>query len=193
MSSRAPSRRRRAQAGFSMVEMLMAAFILAVGILGISMLQTMSLKATRGSKSLTNAVQIADRVMDQIESEGRLSWLNLTATSFGPPGALPALLYIGRNTQYLGFSENVDAATGIVSVTPTSATPLAAKPALSPAVRYVVTVSEGTVGAGTSTVVAGGTGATTTYQVLVEFADEVNPTGTRIVRTVNISRSIVHG
>ena len=35
-------RRPLAQAGFSMVEMLMAAFIMAVGILGLSALQVMA-------------------------------------------------------------------------------------------------------------------------------------------------------
>lgn len=189
MKSRTLPRRRAAQAGFSMVEMLMAAFILAIGILGLSMLQTMSLKATRGSKSLTNAVQIADRIMDQIESEGRLSWLNLTATSFGPPGALPTLTFVNKgSTQYLAFNEAYDSTTNISSVAPATSAPVAGKPALSPTVRYVATIVEGT-----TTTVAGGTGSTTSYQVTVEFADELNTSGARAVRTVNISRSILHG
>jgi prepilin-type N-terminal cleavage/methylation domain-containing protein len=48
-----PSRRLHApQAGFSMVEMLMAALILAIGILGVTMMQLMAIRATRGSKNL---------------------------------------------------------------------------------------------------------------------------------------------
>ncbi len=189
MTTRSIPRGRSAQAGFSMVEMLMAAFVLAVGILGISMLQTMSLKAARGSKSLTNAVQIADRIMDQIEAEGRLSWLNLTATNFGPPGALPTLTFVNKGaTQYLAYNETYDATTNLSSVAPATTAPVAGKPALSPTVRYVATIVEGT-----TTTVAGGTGSTTSYQVTVEFADDVDAAGTRAVRTVNISRSILHG
>ena len=189
MNSRAIPRRRASQAGFSMVEMLMAAFILAVGVLGLSMLQTMSLKATRGSKSLTNAVQIADRIIDQIESEGRLSWLNLTATDFGPPGALPTLTFVNKGaTQYLAYNETYDATTNLTSVAPATNAPVAGKPALSPTVRYVATIVERA-----TVTVAGGTGATTTYEVTVEFADDVNSAGARTVRTVNISRSILHG
>jgi prepilin-type N-terminal cleavage/methylation domain-containing protein len=189
MDTSAIPRRRAAQAGFSMVEMLMAAFILAIGVLGLSMLQSMSLKATRGSKSLTNAVQIADRIMDQIESEGRLSWLNLTATNFGPPGALPTLTFVNHgSTQYLGYNEIYSATTNLTTVAPTTAAPVGGKPTLSPTVRYVATIVEGT-----TTTVANGTGSTTSYQVTVEFADDVNTAGARTVRSVNISRSIIHG
>lgn len=82
------------QAGFSMIEMLMTAFILAIGILGLSMLQVMSLRASRGSRSLTTAVQVGEAVMDQIEMEGRLSWLNITDTKHSPPTALAGLKYV---------------------------------------------------------------------------------------------------
>lgn len=59
------------QLGFSMVEMLLAAFILAIGILGLLSLQTMSLKAATSGRGLTTAVLIAERVLDEIEANAR--------------------------------------------------------------------------------------------------------------------------
>ena len=47
-----------------MIEMLMTAFILAVGILGLTMLLVMSLKGSRGGRSLTTAVLVGDNVME---------------------------------------------------------------------------------------------------------------------------------
>ena len=57
------------QGGFSMVEMLMTAFVMAIGILGLAMLQAMSLKASRGTRSMTTAIQVGEGVMDRIEQE----------------------------------------------------------------------------------------------------------------------------
>jgi len=75
MPGGAAHRPQRLQAGFSMIEMLATAFIMAVGILGLTVLQTMALKATRGGRSLGTALLVAEQVLDQAEREGRLSWL----------------------------------------------------------------------------------------------------------------------
>nr|WP_320131591.1 prepilin-type N-terminal cleavage/methylation domain-containing protein [uncultured Holophaga sp.] len=107
MSHRTSSGRVR-QAGFSMVELLMAAFVMAIGILGLTMLQAMSVRAGAGSKSLTTALMVAEQVMDQIESNGRNSllfvqsqpsstpptWMtsSFTTASVSPP-AVPSLTY----------------------------------------------------------------------------------------------------
>ncbi len=178
--------RRGTQAGFSMVEMLMAAFILAIGILGLSMLQTMSLKAARGSKSLNNAVKLADRMMDQIEAEGRLSWLNITDNNTTPPTALANLQYVGKGTRYLGFQETLNTSTNLVSIAPATTAPVGTKPSIGGTLRYVATVTEGTA-------TSAGTGKASVYSVTVEFVDDLNKTGAKIVRSVNISRSIIHG
>ena len=79
--------RRRSQAGFSMVEMLMAAFILAIGLLGLAMLQTMSLRANTGSRSLTTAILIAEGKLDDIQTNGRATKL-FARTGGTPPGTL---------------------------------------------------------------------------------------------------------
>ncbi len=64
---------RHGEAGFNMIEMLMAAFVLAIGILGLTLLQTMSIRSQAGSKALTTATQIGERLLDAAQSEGRQS------------------------------------------------------------------------------------------------------------------------
>jgi type IV pilus modification protein PilV len=61
--------------GFSMVEMLLAAFIMAFGLLGLALLQTMSLRSVSGSSFKTTAILVAERVLDQAEALGRNSLL----------------------------------------------------------------------------------------------------------------------
>jgi len=91
--------KRAAQAGFSMIEMLITAFILAVGLLGLAMFQTMSLRASRGSRSVNTAVMVAEQIMDQAEMEGRLSWLNVTDSAL-TNGTLATL----TNIKYLNIA-----------------------------------------------------------------------------------------
>lgn len=84
-----PIRRRRmmSQAGFSMVEMLMTAFILAVGILGLTMLQTLSVRSSTGARGLSTAVLLAERTMDEITANGRNSLLYAHSTPAVTPSA----------------------------------------------------------------------------------------------------------
>jgi Tfp pilus assembly protein PilV len=86
-----------------MVEMLMAAFILAVGILGLTMLQSLSIKSATGSRGLSSAVLLAERVMDQLEANGRNSRLYAqnftvptTAAAFTAPVAPATFNFYGR-------------------------------------------------------------------------------------------------
>jgi type IV pilus modification protein PilV len=97
------------QAGFSMVEMLMAAFILAIGILGLTMLQSLSLRASRGSASRTTAILIANRVMDAIYTDARNSvlWKQNGADPTNPSGLL-----VGGVTQQYDNSGNLAATSG---------------------------------------------------------------------------------
>lgn len=74
------------QRGFSLVEMLLTAFILAVGIMGLTLLQVMAMKGARGGSSLSTAIQVGEDVLDRIELEGRLSWLNISGTQLTTPG-----------------------------------------------------------------------------------------------------------
>lgn len=174
---RRPGRRPRAggQSGFSMIEMLMAAFILAIGILGLTMLQVMSLRAARGSRSLTAAVQVADRVMDQIEMEGRLTWLNITDTQYTAPTALTGLTYMGAGpfTNYFTIKGQAP--------DPAAALPEDQNP------FFTVTTTRSVLAA------AGTTGQMHDYTVVVSFVDTVDATNTAVTRSVTLTRRIVHG
>jgi prepilin-type N-terminal cleavage/methylation domain-containing protein len=164
------------EAGFSMIEMLMAAFILAIGLLGLAMLQTMSLRASSGSKNLTMAVQLAEQMMDQVELEGRLTYNNATVESsyVGTPPVLTGLQYYNQAAVIKYF--NIDPSTGnvVAAAAPTTG---GATPTFRLALAQAVTA-----GVGLSDVI-----------IIVAFIDGYNQaTGLPINRTVTITRRILH-
>ena len=166
----------QAQQGFSLVEMLMTAFILAVGIMGLTMLQVMALKATRGGKSLSTAVQVGEAVMDQIEMEGRLSWLNLSAGQLTTPATLNNLIFVDQGTiAALHFNVKGEVPDS-TSTDPTISNPY-----------FTVNVTK-------ADVAAVGTGKITDFNVQVTFSDTTNATtNAPIVRTVLLTRRVLHG
>ena len=173
------SRLPRGQAGFSMVEMLMTAFIMAVGILGLSMLQVMSLKASRGSRSLTTAVLVGEHVMDRAELEGRLSWLNVTDTNLAAPSLadLPTLKYITiaagvPRVEYLNVKGG--------AVNAASADPL------EQTAFFTVTTSRVPFN-------KAATGMLSDVSVQVQFSDQVDQSSVKIPRTLTLTRRIAHG
>jgi len=170
-----------AQAGFSMIEMLMTAFILAIGLLGLCMLQTMSLRTTRGSKTLATAVNVSEGVMDKVELEGRLSWLNLTYTNATAPtlGDLPNLRYItlAANTPRVE-SYNIQGQLA----DPDSTDPLVRTPVFTVATTKLADVG-----------VADGTGQMSNFRVVVTFTDNVDVNNAPVQRVVTLTRSITHG
>lgn len=159
------------QAGFSMVEMLMAAFILGIGILGLTMLQTMSLRATRGSQNLGIAVQLAEQLMDEVELEGRLTYLNTNITQYTAPTALGSLKYINLDSvdQYY----NINPSNGQLVKTGTAAGAL-----------FHVNMAQA---------FAIGTGLTD-VTIAVDFTDGINASNNQaITRTARVTRRILHG
>jgi len=172
-------RARAGETGFSMIEMLMTAFVLSIGLLGLCLLQTMSLRAAHGGTSLTTAVHVADAVMEQVELEGRMSWLNIS-TANGTPGALPNLKYIplattrGAVTQYFNLHGDVSQATST-------------DPSVSSQLFQVTTTWLDNVGA------VAGTGQISDFLVKVQFAESTSATGTPVQRTVMVTRRILHG
>jgi prepilin-type N-terminal cleavage/methylation domain-containing protein len=181
-------RRRKAQTGFSMIEMLMTAFILAIGILGLSMLQVMSLKASRGSRSLTTAVQVGEKVMDQIEMEGRVSWLNITDSNAVAAAITPVvtLKYVNLatsdpSTPGAGFKETFNIKGQ--DPQPASTDPADKNPYFTVRTYRLPTVVGG-----------GVTGNMDDFTVQVDFVDIVNTsTNAQIHRTVTLTRRILHG
>lgn len=170
MPVRKSRHKRMMEAGFSLVEMLMAALILAIGILGLTMLQILSLRAARGSQNLGIAVQLAERVMDEVELEGRLTYLNANLTQYTTPSALGGITYITQSSVDQYF--NIDPATGnLVRV----ATPAGAMFHLNMAQNV-------NAGIGLSDVT-----------VQVQFTDELDASNKPIKRTATISRRILHG
>lgn len=59
---------RRSQAGFSMIELLVAVLVMGVGVLGITGLQMVSLQNNRSALVRSEAVQLAYDMMDRIRA-----------------------------------------------------------------------------------------------------------------------------
>jgi Tfp pilus assembly protein PilV len=158
-----------------MVEMLMAAFVMAIGLLGLAMLQTMSLRAAGGSKNMTMAVQLAEQMMDQIELEGRLTYNNATiGSNYVTPTALTGLQFYNQANVDRYF--NIDGTTGnVVAVT--------APQAGDPTPLFHLNLAQAVVaGVGLSDVT-----------ITVDFIDGVNKANNQnVTRTATITRRILH-
>jgi len=161
-----------------MVEMLMTTLILAIGLLGLAMLQTMSLKSARGGTSMTTATKVAEGVMDQVELQGRISWLNLsdsTVASVVPVAsqtyiAIPVGGNLGANT--LGYDNT---GTFLGAGVPTAF--------FQANIYHLAEV-------GTGTAAGGFLGD---FNVVVTFTDDVTGLGFANQRTVSVTRRIAHG
>lgn len=67
-----PSASRRS--GFSLIEFLIAAFIMAIGVLGLTMLLTINLRQNATSRSRSTATYIAQSILQQSQTEGQHSY-----------------------------------------------------------------------------------------------------------------------
>ena len=76
-----PGKRFGRQSGLSMIELLVAVLVLAIGVLGITALQMVSLQNNRGALFRAEAVQLAYDMMDRIRAN--------------PQGAVPGQAYDG--------------------------------------------------------------------------------------------------
>lgn len=63
---RAGSQRRQSISGFSMIEVLVALLVLALGLLGFALLQTMNLRYTQSADYRTHATNLAYELLDQM-------------------------------------------------------------------------------------------------------------------------------
>lgn len=62
------SSRRRHSGGFSMIEVLIALVVLAIGLLGLALLQTMNLRYTKNAQQRTLAVNLASELLDTMRA-----------------------------------------------------------------------------------------------------------------------------
>lgn len=167
-------RMRKSQAGFSLMEMLMVALIMGIGLLGVASLQTVAIKATNGSANLATAAQIANRIMDQVEEEGRLCWLNQTASGVIATGTEPPNLYYLSHTPPFTLAAQGFDITG------------SALPAGTAHPIFQAVVS------GTAVTTAGATvGKLVDVNVTVTFTDSVQGSRT-LTRTLTLSRRIIY-
>ncbi len=61
-----PRSRRRAQGGFSLIEVLIAILVLGVGLLGFALLQTMNVRYVQSANYRTQATNLSYELLDQI-------------------------------------------------------------------------------------------------------------------------------
>ncbi|SEL73946.1 type IV pilus assembly protein PilV [Pseudoxanthomonas sp. GM95] len=57
------------QSGFTLLEVLIALLVLAVGLLGFAMLQVMNVRFTESANYRTKATQLADTLLDQVRAD----------------------------------------------------------------------------------------------------------------------------
>jgi hypothetical protein len=168
--------------------MLAAAFIMAIGILGILTLQMMAIRATRGTSNMGTAARIAGRIIDQAELEGRLSWLNITdgnkiAPSLGDLNGFQ-LKYINLDTDK-ELVEQYNVKGGLIG----EASEGSGDP-MDNMVFFTVATRRESIDTGGA---LNPVGAISDFKVRVTFADAVGPDKQPITRTFNLSRRIIHG
>ena len=73
----------RAQGGFSLIEIMIAILVLAIGLLGFAMLQTMNLRFTQSANYRTQATNLAYDLLDQMRAN-RHDADDYVAATFAP-------------------------------------------------------------------------------------------------------------
>ena len=101
----------RKQRGLSMIELLVAVLVLAIGVLGITALQMVSLQNNRGALFRAEAVQLAYDMMDRIRAnpEGAVpgAAYNGLAIADAPPGAADCVAANCSQAQMVTFDQAV--------------------------------------------------------------------------------------
>lgn len=155
------------QLGFSIVEFMVTAFVIAIGLLGLTMFQAISMRTGSGSRTVNTAVMIGEGILESIQSEGRQRLLFLRYA-----GTQPATTYFKPTNdvvnQYYAFDGSLlpDATNAYytVQITPSD----------------IVSTAGST------------TGGTKLFTLKVSFTDVVTGGGTPHTRTVTLTRQVAY-
>ena len=181
-SSTSPGPCSGSDAGFSMVEFLVAAFIMAIGLLGITALQVLALRSTTTSRGISTSVLIGNGVMEHITAEARQSYLGMVFSG-APTGAMR---YIGKAPVSAGVKPTDPVPAGAIQdYFDFAGTPLTT------ATGAYYTVSTWV---DSQVLGSGSTGNTDTFIVRVTFHDLPDPAhpGQFISHSINLDRTVVH-
>lgn len=112
----------RRASGFSLVEFLMVAMILGVGLLGLAALSAISIRGFGGSRTRDTATNLANNVLDRLALDGRSTGMQRVFNVTIPAAALLANATDGVSNAY------TDPATGFTAFDiqglPTNTTPV---------------------------------------------------------------------
>lgn len=92
--------------GFSMIEVLIALLVLALGLLGFALLQTMNLRYTQSANERTQATNLAYDLLDQMRAN-RLSAADYQNATFNA-GDVAAADCVNRPTGTVTWQQSVD-------------------------------------------------------------------------------------
>jgi type IV pilus modification protein PilV len=85
-----PPFRRRSERGFSMIELLIVAFIMAIGLMGLFALQVIGVSSGTQSRQRGTASLLAHSLLDRVTSEGLVSAGERAASQNGTITTAPA-------------------------------------------------------------------------------------------------------
>ena len=89
-----PRLRRALQGGFSLIEVLVALLVLAIGLLGLAALQTQGVRYNHDAFVRTNATSLAAEMVDAMRASGdptQFVTANFPARNIAPPGGYSSL------------------------------------------------------------------------------------------------------
>ncbi len=165
-----------------MVEFLMAAFILAIGLLGLASLQILALRSTGTSRGLSTSVLVADGITERIATEADQSYLGMIFSS-APAGA----------TRYIGKAP-VQANVNPADPVPANAIVDYFDPAGQPLKNATGAYFTASTWIDSQTKGNGSTGQTDVFRVRVVFNEAPNAAkpGTFLTHAVNVTRTVIH-
>ena len=78
--------KKRGQAGFTLIEVLVAMIILAIGILGLAPMLVISMQGNQFSREVSEAAYLAQDRIEQLKNQGLISPIPFTETSYNLNG-----------------------------------------------------------------------------------------------------------